>query len=90
MEISELNLIINLKLRELCLQIQKRGITDKSITRIKGELMKPDVEQLIKDLTEIAIKFKTGAFTGREENTHMCFRVLQLKYMGIIIHGMWT
>ncbi len=62
----------------------KKAILAESMTRIIGEPMRQDVEELQRELSEIAVKYQTGLFQGRDEYGHMCLVLGQDKYQALI------
>ena len=68
----------------------KKAIMAEQVTRIIGEPTRQQVEELQRELAEIAVKFNTGMFDGGDEYGHMCLVVNQNKYREVIGDNAWT
>ena len=58
----------------------KKAITAEQITRIIGEPTRQDVEELQREVAEIAVKYSTGLFQGGDDYGHMCLVLGEAKY----------
>ena len=68
----------------------KKAIMAEQVTRIIGEPTRQQVEELQRELAEIAVKFSTGMFDSGDEYGHMCLVVNQNKYREVIGDNAWT
>ncbi|KAL7478346.1 LOW QUALITY PROTEIN: hypothetical protein ACHAW6_006995, partial [Cyclotella cf. meneghiniana] len=59
-------------------------------TIIIGEPTRQDVEELQREVAEIAVKYSTGLFQGGDDYGHMCLVLGEAKYRTLIGDETWT
>ncbi len=68
----------------------KKAIVAEQVMQIVGEPTRQDVEELQREVAEIAVKYSTRLFQGGDDYGQMCLILCKLKYQTLIRDEKWT